>query len=62
MNDLHDFHARGMRGMFGKCLNATFISLIPKKLGAIDITPWLKHIKLRRGILAYSTWHYYNIL
>jgi hypothetical protein len=34
MNVFYDFHTRGM---FGKSLNATFISLIPKKSGAIGI-------------------------
>ena len=33
-NVFHDFQAKGM---FEKSLNATFISLIPKKLGAVDI-------------------------
>jgi undecaprenyl pyrophosphate synthase len=34
MNVFNDFHARSM---FEKCLNATFIDLILKKSGAIDI-------------------------
>jgi hypothetical protein len=34
MNVFHDFHARGM---FEKSFNATFITLIPKKPGAVDI-------------------------
>jgi hypothetical protein len=34
MNVFHDVHSRGT---FEKSFNATFISLIPKKPGAIDI-------------------------
>ena len=34
MKVFHDFHAKGN---FERSLNATFIALIPKKLGALDI-------------------------
>lgn len=34
MRVFHDFHARGK---FEKALDATFIALILKKLGAIDV-------------------------
>ncbi len=34
MNVFHDFHARGK---FEISLNATFVALIPKKSGIVDI-------------------------
>ena len=38
MNVFHGFHAKGM---FEKSFNSTFITLIPKKLGVVDIKDFL---------------------